>query len=173
MRKPLYAATVAVAAVLAGGVAAVPAQADTPKEMKVCWTSPAGTNYGIKVVLDGPTSRSKWLASGECKSWSVRPGAYKVIWANLDDLYERARPFWNSGEEYDAYRAAVGSICGPPPADSFFVASLDPKALVKRFKNTYVTRELNNSGVVQTNVQRNRLTKINFRMHCDYNTLGI
>ena len=86
MRKSLYSAAVlAASTALVAGVTAVPAEARTFREMKVCWTAPDGSSgYPIKVVLDGPTSRQQNLASGVCKTWNVKPGAYKVIWANLE-----------------------------------------------------------------------------------------
>lgn len=164
MRKPLYAATVAVAALLSGGIAAAPAQAQTGKEMKVCWASPPGTNYGIKVVLDGPSSRSKWLANGDCKSWNVRPGEYKVVWANSDELVRRV--YNNNTFNSDEYRAAVASVCGPIPENVY--ANVNPMAYVKRFKHDYVTYAYDggSTGVVRTTVQKDRQTKVNFRMGC-------
>ena len=167
MRKPFYAATVVAAAMLGGGVAAAPAQAYTDKEFKVCWTSPPGTNYGIKVVLDGPSSRSKWLANGDCKSWNVRPGEYKVVWANSDELFRKVYPY-NTAYSYEQYVAAVRSICGAIPENHY--ANINPTAYVKRFKNDYVTYAYDggSSGVVRTTVQKDRQTKINFRMRCEF-----
>jgi hypothetical protein len=169
MRKPLYAVTVAVAAVLAGGIAAVPAQANTAKELKVCWASPPGTNYGIKVVLDGPSSRSKWLANGDCKAWNVKPGEYKVIWANADEIVRRV--YTQTATTLDERIARTKAVCGPTPASfdsDYDYVSLLPSANVKRFQNEYFTYEVGNSGGLQTNVQGDRLTKINFRMKCEY-----
>ena len=168
MRKPIYAATVVAAAILGGGIAAAPAQAETGKEMKVCWTSPAGTNYGIKVVLDGPSSRSKWLANGDCKSWNVRPGEYKVIWANSDELFRSVYYYYNDYSSYEEYVSRVEAVCGPMPENHY--ANISPMAYVKRFRNDYVTYAYDggNTGVVRTTVQKDRLTKVNFRMRCEF-----
>lgn len=169
MRKPAFAASVVVAATaLLAGVTAVPASANTVKEMKVCWTSPANTNYGIHVALDGPTSRSAVLANGQCMAWDVKPGDYKVVWADLDTAFDRTTPNYSSEETYQAYVNALSAYCGVP-ADTINYGYLDPKASVKRFHNIYGTRELNNSGIVRTTVQKNRQTKVNFRMYCQLN----
>jgi hypothetical protein len=165
-KRPLVAAAIAVASVAVTLGAPTVAQANTSKEVKVCWTSPTGSNYPIKVVLDGPTSRSKMLASGECKAWSVKPGEYKVVWTEVDDYY---RAIYNSNyDTYDDYKTAVAAICGTLPAAFDGVRNVDATAAVKRFKNAYVTSEVGNDGTIRTTVQNNRQTKINFRMHCDY-----
>lgn len=166
MRKSMRTAMVLGTSVaLVGGFAFGSAEARTAKDMRVCWTSPTGTNYPIKVVLDGPTSRSKTLVSGECKSWNVKGGEYKVIWANLDQMYDT---FQNAPTPPQA-EAAANVLCGAPPVDGW--DSIRGKAYVKRFKSGYTTQEVNNvfednATGIRTTVQNNRQTKVNFRLQC-------
>lgn len=171
MRKSLYtAAVLAASTALLAGVTAVPAEARTGKEIKLCWLAPSNDPSNIlKVVLDGPTSRSKPLANGECKSWKVKPGQYKVSVPGFEALFDKFYPSNNDGSEdfFAARDAARAAICGTPPVGESW-DYMDTSAYVKRFKNDYYVsyNDANYEHYFTTTVQKKRQTKINFRVHC-------
>lgn len=159
MRKPLLAATaVAASAALTFGMP-MAAEARTAKELKLCWNSPAGATkqFPLRLVADGPASRSANLAPGTCKAFHVPRGEYKVVFPyNNQPLIDYAQA---DSFNYD-------EICGAAPQGTEW----DTARLlftVKRGKSvTYDTQEANYPGYITTTVQKRHLTRVTVKLQC-------
>lgn len=155
MRKvPVAASAVAASVAFLAVVAPTAAEAGTKKELKLCWTTPGGGTASFPVVVDGPSARSRTLVNGTCDAMDVRRGKYKIV-----------VPGDGPSSIWEKFDSSPNSVCGTPPANREWYR-FDVMASVKRFKNEYQTYEVSQFGHLFTNVQKNKQTKVNFRVTC-------
>lgn len=119
--------------------------------LKVCFdnqTPRAGVE--LDAVADGPSFRSKTLGDGDCKKWSVRTGQYMVGLDNAEEFFEALQvgefPFDDTAD----------STC---PGDESF-----PRLTSEVTRNG---DDYDSDSRVQTNVQKNRKTKVEFTLSCE------
>lgn len=100
MRKSAYSAGAVLASValLAVGAPTV-AQAQTSKELNVCWTNTANGVTDLEFVADGPSYRTASLDTGDCMAWDVKGGTYKLT---VEDMTEFLAAIDDECDDYGA-----------------------------------------------------------------------
>jgi len=179
MRKAARSALIlGVSAALIAPVTMETAEARSKKELNLCWTSrPLISGLNLNITADGPSFRQRNFKSGECKAYDVRPGQYKMVVKNLDDV---AQALGDSG----ANQITDGTeVCGALPAGmDFWERRLVAK--VRRFNKTYTVNNSHSitdsfvifflgTGGVQsveptfvTNVKKDRRTSVSYSVKC-------
>lgn len=139
------AAAVVVSSGLVAGFTAMPAEAFTKKELKICWFNNTGDPVDARFVADGPSYRRVGLPSGLCKNWDVRPGQYKITLEDPED-----------------FLADISAATCDPGFDETFLIRV--KRAGQQYRNypfhTFV------HGDIVTNVKKNRATTVAIQLKC-------
>ena len=152
LRKSAISA-VAVASSVALLVVGAPtaSQAFTQKELTVCWVNDTpsadgvgGPNADLEAVADGPSFKTFSLDNGDCVSWDVQPGQYKMTTEDMP--------------EFIAAMTAVTASCNNADADD----DGDFRITINRMGDSYKAFNLAafENGEITTNVKKNRSTWI-------------
>lgn len=162
LRKSAISA-VAVASSVALLVVGAPtaSQAFTQKELTVCWQNETpsadgigGPNADLEAVADGPSFKTFSLDNGDCISWDVQPGQYKMTTEDMP--------------EFIASMSAVTDSCTAADDEE----EGDLRITISRASNgtmdTYKAFNLAafENGEITTNVKKNRSTWIVVKAFC-------
>lgn len=159
MRKSFYPAGAVVASVALLAVGApTAAQADTQKELNVCWTNNATGKMDLEAVADGPSYKTVSLDTGECQQWDVRPGQYKMA---VDDTEDFLRGIQAECAKYGQTHHEDGGAGDP-------LVYPDLTIKIKRMGHSYKAYTLAAllHGEVTTNVKKDRRTLVSFVLNC-------
>lgn len=147
MRKSAYSAGAVVAsAALLTLAAPTASQAQTEKELSICYANATpDRSLDLEVVADGPSFKTASLDVGDCVAWVVRPGRYKIAFEDLAELGQ----------------AADGISC----PDKGYV---NLKTTIKRMNDTYeaYVGMLATTGGFTTDIKKERRTSVTFLLFC-------
>ncbi|HVE25593.1 MAG TPA: hypothetical protein VNC22_09325 [Sporichthya sp.] len=159
MRKSFYSAGAVVASVALLAVGAPTAsQAQTQKELNVCWTNNATGKMDLEAVADGPSYKTMSLDSGECQQWDVRPGQYKLTVDDTEDFLS----------DIQAECAKYGQNHHEDGGDGDPLMYPDLTIKIKRMGQSYkaYTLAMLLNGEVTTNVKKDRRTLVSAILDC-------
>lgn len=153
MRKTICSAT-AMAGSAGLFVVGAPAasQAYTAKELSICWVNKVpGMVQDLEFVADGPSFKAASLDAGECVSWDVRPGRYKLTVEDVEEFLDAAQ-----------------SGCEELPAPIETTNSPDLTIKIKRQGDAYKAwpEAAVLDGQVTTNVKKDRRTAVTVLLQC-------
>lgn len=156
MRKSALSAAAVVSSVALLVVGAPTAsQAFTQKELTLCYTNsiPSSTQ-DLEVVADGPSYKTTTLDAGDCASWDVRPGQYKLT---VEDVEEFLDGFYDNAS-CNGYE--VNGISKPYPNMEIVIRRMAGETY-KAFPYAAIA-----NGEVSTNVKKNRSTSATVNVSC-------
>lgn len=125
----------------------------TEKELTVCWINDTPSahipseNMDLEVVADGPSFKTASLDNGDCVSWDVRPGQYKMTVEDMDEF------LGDIGEVLDS--------CVGDDEDRFQIRISRMGDKYKAFNQAAFL-----NGQVTTHVKKNRSTWIEAHAYC-------
>lgn len=154
MRKSAYPAAAIVASVALLTVGAPTAsQAQTEKELSICWVNKTPNPVtDLEVVADGPSYKSASLDAGECAAWDVRPGQYTLTLEDIEEFLVAAT------DQSDCESLDTSDYEWYP----------DLTITIKRQQETYraYPQLLVTNGKVTTNVKKDRRTSVTVLLKC-------
>jgi hypothetical protein len=132
-------------------------QAFTQKELTICYTNTVpNLIQDLEVVADGPSYKTTTLDAGDCVSWDVRPGQYKLTVEDVQEFFDGAI----TGGSYCDHGYEDNGISKPYEDLEIVIRRMGAETY-KAFPYAAIA-----NGEVRTNVKKNRSTTATVRLFC-------